>query len=85
MGMSDPQYWGVVLTVWGIYIGLGVSSWTVAFIETFWYVMSMKVIESPRGGKLLRSIGVKKEVSVKKVVSVKKEYLLASQLHEYLY
>ena len=62
IGISDPQYWGVVMTIWGIYIGLGVSSWTIAIIESFWYVMSMKLIESPRGGKLLVAMGFKKEI-----------------------
>eukprot|EP00526_Cylindrotheca_closterium_P019113 CAMPEP_0113609000 /NCGR_PEP_ID=MMETSP0017_2-20120614/4238_1 /TAXON_ID=2856 /ORGANISM="Cylindrotheca closterium" /LENGTH=221 /DNA_ID=CAMNT_0000517749 /DNA_START=52 /DNA_END=717 /DNA_ORIENTATION=+ /assembly_acc=CAM_ASM_000147 len=56
-GISDPQYWGVVSTIWGIYIALGPSSMLTAWIETFWYVMSMKVIESPRGKKVLEFLG----------------------------
>eukprot|EP00980_Cylindrotheca_fusiformis_P005103 scaffold1083_cov114-Cylindrotheca_fusiformis.AAC.7 len=55
-GISDPQYWGVILTIWGIYISLGASSYLIPYIETFWYFMSMKVIENDRGRKLLEAL-----------------------------
>jgi hypothetical protein len=54
--ISDPQYWGVVMTVWGIYFTLGASSYTVPLLETFWYVTSMKFLEHSRGRKLVKSI-----------------------------
>ncbi len=55
-GISDPQYWGVILCVWGIYLALGVSSYMVPLLETFWYVMSMKVLENPRGRQFARTL-----------------------------
>ncbi len=56
--ISDPQYWGVVLTVWGLYISFGFphTQWEVPILETFWYVMSMKVFEHPRGRAASRYI-----------------------------
>ena len=59
IGIGDPQYWGVVICIWGIYIALGVSSWVFPILETFWYVMSMKIIEHSNGAKILQAIGVK--------------------------
>jgi hypothetical protein len=59
-GISDPQYWGVVICIWGIYIALGASSYLTPCLETFWYAMSVKVIENSRGRKLLEALGVKK-------------------------
>ncbi len=56
IGISDPQYWGVVLCIWGIYLALGASSYIVPILETFWYMMSMKVLENPRGRSLARSL-----------------------------
>jgi hypothetical protein len=49
MGIPDPQYWGVVICIWGIYLMLGATSFIVPMLETFWYVMSMQVLENPRG------------------------------------
>lgn len=54
-GISDPQYWGVVSCVWGVYLSLGASSNIVPILETFWYIMSMKVLENPRGRKFARA------------------------------
>lgn len=54
--ISDPQYIGVILTIWGIYLVAGASSFSVPLLETFWYAMSMKVLEHSRGRKLVRSI-----------------------------
>ena len=54
--ISDPQYWGVVFTIWGIYLVLGASSYLVPMLETFWYVMSMKVLEHSRGRKVAKSL-----------------------------
>lgn len=59
-GIGDPQYWGVVITIWGIYVSLGASSYVTPCLETFWYLMSMKVIENARGRKLLEAFGVEK-------------------------
>lgn len=47
--ISDPQYWGVVLCIWGIYLMVGTPSYVVPVLETFWYGMSMQVLENPRG------------------------------------
>lgn len=58
--ISDPQYWGVVLSIWGAYIGLGSTSLTVPLLETFWYVMSMQILEHSRGKPIIekfRSVG----------------------------
>jgi len=54
--ISDPQYWGVVFTIWGIYLTLGASMFTVPVVETFWYVSSMKFIEHQRGRDIARKL-----------------------------
>mmetsp|Transcript_9624 Transcript_9624/g.21129 ORF Transcript_9624/g.21129 Transcript_9624/m.21129 type:complete len:202 (-) Transcript_9624:758-1363(-) len=68
MGIGDPQYWGVVLCVWGMYLGLcGAGAegqvlrhFVVPVLETFWYVMSMKVLEHEKNGAAaLKAIGIK--------------------------
>lgn len=56
IGISDPQYWGVICTVWGAYC-IVAPSWNIfgphfviPWLETFWYIASMKLLEhSPRG------------------------------------
>ena len=58
-GLSDPQYWGVVICIWGIYLTVGASSFVVPWLETIWYFTSMKVLESGRGRKLAQSFGIK--------------------------
>jgi hypothetical protein len=61
-GISDPQYWGVVLCVWGIYVLFGIpgaTSWIVPIQELFWYGMSMKLIEHNNGKRLLVNMGIK--------------------------
>lgn len=50
--IADPQYWGVVIFIWGIYYALNVQDYTIPICETFWYLMSMKVFEHERGKKL---------------------------------
>jgi protein-S-isoprenylcysteine O-methyltransferase Ste14 len=59
--ISDPQYWGVVIFIWGLYIGTGASSFLIPVIETLWYLSSMKVLENPRG-KVLVNYFMKKTV-----------------------
>lgn len=54
--ITDPQYWGVVFTIWGIYLTLGASSYTIPIFETFWYVVSMKFLEHPRGRAITHNI-----------------------------
>lgn len=54
--ISDPQYWGVVMTVWGIYLSLGVTSYVIPLYETIWYVVSMKFLEHERGRSLVQGI-----------------------------
>lgn len=50
--LSDPQYWGVLLTIWGLYIAMGATNFLVPCLEVFWYLMSMKVLENNRGKQL---------------------------------
>eukprot|EP00931_Biecheleriopsis_adriatica_P016479 TRINITY_DN12123_c0_g1_i2.p1 TRINITY_DN12123_c0_g1~~TRINITY_DN12123_c0_g1_i2.p1 ORF type:complete len:214 (+),score=22.81 TRINITY_DN12123_c0_g1_i2:47-643(+) len=66
MGVGDPQYWGVVLCVWGMYLCIAPngnifsSHFSVPWLETFWYVMSMKLLEHQgHGGAVLRALGLK--------------------------
>jgi methylene-fatty-acyl-phospholipid synthase len=59
LGISDPQYWGVLTCIWGIYIALGIPSLVICYMEVFWYLMSMKLIENQRGGELLRFLHLK--------------------------
>lgn len=54
--ISDPQYIGVVMTIWGIYLVAGATDFSVPLLETFWYGMSMKVLEHNRGRNFVRSI-----------------------------
>eukprot|EP00406_Dinophysis_acuminata_P052296 CAMPEP_0179298624 /NCGR_PEP_ID=MMETSP0797-20121207/46087_1 /TAXON_ID=47934 /ORGANISM="Dinophysis acuminata, Strain DAEP01" /LENGTH=189 /DNA_ID=CAMNT_0021008013 /DNA_START=51 /DNA_END=617 /DNA_ORIENTATION=- len=61
LGISDPQYWGVVLTIWGLYLAVA-PTWNVLsghfvvpWVELFWYVMSMKLLEhTENGGRALK-------------------------------
>lgn len=62
-GLSDPQYWGVVICVWGIYLTLGASSFAIPCLETFWYLTSMKLLENERGRSLAKTLGIKDSVS----------------------
>lgn len=65
LGISDPQYWGTVVSIWGFYLlvlangnVLG-ESYLVPWIETFWYVTSMQLLEHQSHGKiLLKKLGV---------------------------
>lgn len=54
--ISDPQYIGVIMTVWGIYLVLGASNYAVPLLETFWYCMSMKFLEHSRGKSIIRRL-----------------------------
>ncbi|KAL3803809.1 hypothetical protein HJC23_003971 [Cyclotella cryptica] len=49
LNISDPQYWGVILSVFGVYLSVGASSFAIPMMELFWYGMSMKVFENERG------------------------------------
>lgn len=61
-GFSDPQYWGVVLCVGGVYLALSPSAnvfsdhFTVAWLELFWYVASMKLLEHGKNGQALLNV-----------------------------
>ena len=52
LNISDPQYWGVVSCIFGIYIAVGASSFMIPAFELFWYLMSMKILENERGRRL---------------------------------
>mmetsp|Transcript_110869 Transcript_110869/g.220509 ORF Transcript_110869/g.220509 Transcript_110869/m.220509 type:complete len:198 (-) Transcript_110869:113-706(-) len=65
IGISDPQYWGVVLCIWGVYLitmtsdNILAAPYLVPWLETFWYVASMKLLEDKsRGGWVLRLLGL---------------------------
>jgi hypothetical protein len=45
MGFSDPQYWGVLASIFGLYIMVQAQSFLIPYLELFWYVLSMKVLE----------------------------------------
>ena len=67
IGISDPQYWGVVLCIFGIYTAVGATSYMIPAFELFWYMMSMKVLENERGRRWALAIygpgaEVKKEI-----------------------
>lgn len=49
LNINDPQYWGVLFCIFGIYITVGASSFIIPTMELFWYLMSMKVLENERG------------------------------------
>jgi hypothetical protein len=63
LGISDPQYWGVVLTIFGLYIGVGLANagengMLIPSMELFWYLTSMQLLEhTGRGGKAIRGFG----------------------------
>ena len=52
--VSDPQYWGIVFTMWGLCLMLDASS--IPIIETCWYVRSMQFLRYERGRTFLRKI-----------------------------
>ncbi|GFH56982.1 hypothetical protein CTEN210_13458 [Chaetoceros tenuissimus] len=54
--ISDPQYWGVVFTIWGIYLCFDVNDFTFPLLETFWYLCSMKFLEHTRGRNIVQQI-----------------------------
>jgi hypothetical protein len=65
--MNDPQYWGVVLSVFGIYMAVGASSFMIPVMELFWYGMSMKVFENERGIRWVKTLtGFEKKQVVSK-------------------
>ncbi|CAJ1371541.1 unnamed protein product [Effrenium voratum] len=68
LGIGDPQYWGVIFSVWGFYLCLAgernllAPHFLVPWLETFWYIMSMKLLEhSGNGGRILKALGFKKD------------------------
>eukprot|EP00747_Dinoflagellata_sp_TGD_P164780 gnl/TRDRNA2_/TRDRNA2_185177_c0_seq1.p1 gnl/TRDRNA2_/TRDRNA2_185177_c0~~gnl/TRDRNA2_/TRDRNA2_185177_c0_seq1.p1 ORF type:complete len:234 (+),score=48.22 gnl/TRDRNA2_/TRDRNA2_185177_c0_seq1:77-703(+) len=72
-GIPDPQYWGVVCTVWGAYLCIGPTRnifsqyYIVAWYELFWYVCSMKLLEDhANGGAVLKAIGLTKQSGTKR-------------------
>eukprot|EP00435_Cladocopium_sp_Y103_P056330 s1970_g19.t1 len=66
VGISDPQYWGVICSVWGFYLclapyaDLSKEHFLIPWLETFWYVTSMKLLEHKgNGGWVLKMLGLK--------------------------
>ena len=49
LNISDPQYWGVISCIFGIYLAVGASNFLFPVLELFWYLVSMKVLENDRG------------------------------------
>ena len=63
LNINDPQYWGVLLCIFGIYMVVGATSFLVPFIELFWYLMRMKVLENERGVNWVKALtGFEKKV-----------------------
>lgn len=66
LGVADPQYWGVVMFVWGIYISTSCTlnvfdeHFVVPWLETFWYVLSMKLLEDSTGARAVQLLGTAK-------------------------
>uniref|UniRef100_A0A7S2NCY7 phosphatidyl-N-methylethanolamine N-methyltransferase n=1 Tax=Alexandrium andersonii TaxID=327968 RepID=A0A7S2NCY7_9DINO len=65
VGISDPQYWGVILCVWGVYVSIMADGnifgglYLVPWLETFWYICSMKLLEDKTNGQAaLQSLGL---------------------------
>merc|ERR1719401_1993380 len=74
VGIGDPQYWGVLCTIWGIYLAAynvrqevplnnesTIEHFAIPLLETFWYLMSMKLLEHENGKKVLKSAGLMKQ------------------------
>uniref|UniRef100_A0A7S0A4S6 phosphatidyl-N-methylethanolamine N-methyltransferase n=1 Tax=Pyrodinium bahamense TaxID=73915 RepID=A0A7S0A4S6_9DINO len=64
LGISDPQYCGVILCIWGLYLSATADGniisgyYLVPWLETFWYLTSMKVLEhQKRGSAVLQRLG----------------------------
>ena len=53
LGIPDPQYWGVIATIFGLYLMLHVPSFFIPNVELFWYVTSMLILEHPKNGRSL--------------------------------
>ena len=51
LGIRDPQYWGVVLSIFGLYGMLQLPNFFVPALELFWYLMSMYLLEHSANGK----------------------------------
>lgn len=49
LNINDPQYWGVLMCIFGIYVAVGATSFFVPLLEVFWYGMSMQILENERG------------------------------------
>ena len=61
LGFSDPQYWGVVATIFGLYLMLNVQSFLIPYLELFWYGISMVLLEHSTNGRsfLTRFLGTR--------------------------
>lgn len=65
LGIGDPQYWGVVMFIWGMYLATSCTMnifderFVVPWLETFWYVVSMKLLEDSAGTRALERLGLK--------------------------
>jgi len=69
MGIPDPQYWGVVTFIWGMYLAATPSFnifsdfYFVPWLELFWYVVSMKLLENSKNWKLVtETLGLPRDV-----------------------
>jgi hypothetical protein len=63
LNISDPQYWGVVMCIFGIYLTVGASNYLVPLYELFWYMMSMYVFENERGRRWAAAIYSKRKLN----------------------
>jgi hypothetical protein len=63
LNISDPQYWGVVMSIFGIYFAVGASSFMIPIFELIWYLMSMKVLENERGRRWVNALAGSSKVA----------------------
>lgn len=63
LNISDPQYWGVIMSIFGVYFAVGASSFMIPFFELIWYLMSMKVLENERGRRWVIALAGSRKVA----------------------
>ena len=63
LGFSDPQYWGVLASIFGLYTMVNAQSFLIPYLELFWYVCSMKVLEHSTNGKVVPGTAAKRTPS----------------------
>lgn len=62
LGINDPQYWGSLMTVYGMYIGMQASSFHMPIICTWWYGASMFLLENERGRRWVAALNARNKL-----------------------